>query len=219
MKKGELNTVSELVAFESIPQAKDGESLEDYIQRAYPAFEQFVGNSENPVIKEIKENSVKELHNAISKLSARRMLVKRWCMKNDPFDVQPPEEATDAEILDHNDIEASVEQMIDVMGEDNFRDYIDRLKTPKKDGHTQTEIRQMSEEHHGKYEPAYPSEKEYTHGSGGTTRKFHWEKALKDQFRQDHQKFLNEYGLEDSFPETESEDAEQEQEPAETDSE
>lgn len=213
MDKKTLNTVSELVAQESIPKAKKDEKFEDFVSRVYPNFEDFVSNSNNSVIAEIKNDSEDPLKNAISKLEVRRMLVKQYCRVNDSFDIEPPKEATTAEILEFNGVEGSEDELKSIMGESAFNDYLERLKTPKKDGLTQTEINEKREAHYAKYEPAFPSEKSYSHGSGGTTRGYHWQADLQEQFLNDHQEFLDHFGLSDSFPEVEEQ--EEQEEPAE----
>lgn len=213
MDKQTLNVISQLVAEDAIPKAKKGEDLDKYVQRAYPKFEEAVSKSDNSIISEIEKDSEDPLKNAVSKLEVRRMLVKRFCQVNDPFDIEPPKEATTSDILEFNGVKGSEKELKDIMGKEAFEDYINRLKTPKKDGLTQTEIKQKREQHYAKYEPAFPSEKRYSHNTGGTTRGYHWQSDLQDAFLQDHVDFLLHFDLEDSFPVIEEEEPEQ---PAET---
>lgn len=216
MDKKTLNTVSELVAVEAIPKAKKDETFEEFVNRVYGSFEEFVEKSNNSVISEIQSDSRDPLKNAISKLEVRKTLVKQFCRVNDPFDIEPPKEATTAEILEHNGVKGSEDMLKEAMGEDAFNDYLERLKTPKKDGLTQTEVNEKREEHYAQYEPAFPSEKTYSHGSGGSTRGYHWQSDLQSEFLTDHQNFLDHYGLSDSFPKVEEEEADTESEDTES---
>lgn len=210
MQKQTLNTVSELIAVESIPKAKKGEKIGEFVQRAYPLFEQFISESSNPVINEVQSDSEDALKNAVSKLEARIQLVKQFCRVNDPFDIEPPKEATVQEILEHNGIEASAEKMQEVMGAEQFEEYVNHLKEPKKDGLTKTEIAQKREEHYAQYTPVFPSEKTYTHnGNEGTTRGFHWQSSIQDEYLKDHLAFLDAFDLNDSFPVIEETDEEE----------
>ena len=147
------------------------------------------------------------------------MLVKQFCRVNDSFDIEPPKEATTEEILEFNGVKGTPDMLKDAMGEEAFNDYLERLKTPKKDGLTQTEINEKREAHYAKYEPAFPSEKSYSHGSGGTTRGYHWQSDLQEEFLKDHNNFLNEYGLSDSFPEIEEQEEQEESAEKDSDSE
>jgi hypothetical protein len=209
MEKQTLNVVSSLIAFDAIPKAKKDESMKDYVQRAYPEFEKAVENSSNPIIQEVKSDSEKDLHNAISKLEARIMLTRRYCQVNDPFLLEPPKEATVEEILEHNGIAGSPDDLRKIMGDEPFEKYIQSLRTPKKDGLTPTKIREEEEKHYAKHEPLYPCIKEFTHNNGGTTRGYHWQSSLKDVFIQDHERFLNEYGVTDTFVKVEEPEAEE----------
>lgn len=219
MDKQTLNTVSMLVALEAIDPASEGEDFNDYVSRVYPEFEEFVLGSDNSVISEIESDSEDALRNAISKLEVRRVIVQRYCAVNDKFDIEPPKEATDQEILDHNGVEGTVDELKQIMGKSAFADYLKRLKTPKKDGLTQTEINEKREQHYAQYEPVFPAQKSYSHGNGGTTRKYHWEKDLQGEFLEDHQAFLDAFDLSDSFPVIEEDEPESEEqgEPAESD--
>lgn len=205
MDKSTLNTVSELQAFEAIPKAKEGEKLEDYVKRAYPQFEESVSKSKNPVVLSIASDSEDEMRNAISKLSVRTRIVELYCQANDPFTLEPPKEATDEDILKFNGVQGSAEQLQEIMGAEAFEAYLKKLKTPKKDGISKRELDQKRDDHYGKYEPVMPSSKEFTHGSGGTTRGYHWDGSIQTQYLSDHQNFLSAFGLTDSFPVIEAE--------------
>lgn len=213
MDKKSLNIVSHLVAFDSIPKAKKGEKFETYVKRAYPAFEKAVSKSENPIISEIEKDSADELKNAISKLEPRKLIVERFCATNDPFELEPPKEATTADILAFNDINGTEKELRAIMGNDGFDKFISKMKTPSKDGLSATEINRKRDEHYAEYLPALPSKKEYSHNSGGETRDYHWQASLQDEFVKDHNSFLTAYDLEDGFVIVESDtDAEGESE-------
>lgn len=194
MDKQAIDTLSRLIAFETIPTAKKNEKLETFVKRAYTQFTDGLGDSENPVIAELAEKLSRDvLYESVAGLNARRRIVANWCRTNDPFEVPEPSEATDQEILDHNDIEGTPEQLTEIMGKKGYEKLLKKLRTPKKDGKTKTEIRQEREEHFAQYEPAFPSKKEYSHNSGGTTRRFHWQKNIQQEFVDDHKAFLKEY--------------------------
>lgn len=206
MDKKSLNIVSTLVSFDSIPKAKKGESFDDYINRSYPEFEKAVSKSKNPVISEIESDSKKPLNNAISKLEPRKLLVERFCEVNDKFELEAPKEATVDDILEFNDINGTEAELRKIMGDKGFEKFISKMKTPSKNGMTQTEINELKDEHYAKYEPCLPSKKSYDHNNGGETRDYHWQASLQQKFVDDHDRFLNHYGLNDSFPEFETEE-------------
>lgn len=204
MDKQTLNTVSSLVA-EDVLAVKanapnEGESLQDYVARVYPEFEAAVSASGNSVVTEIANDSADPLKNAISKLEIRRLLAEAYCEVNDPFEVEAPEEATVADILAHNEVQGTEKQLRKIMGDVAFDAYIKKLRTPKSDGLSKTQVAKLREEHMARYEPLFPSEKEYTHNNGGTTRDYHWQASLQGEFVEDHERFLSEFGLSDSFP-------------------
>lgn len=208
MDKQKLNLVSELIAYDEIPSAKKGETLEAYVSRAYPVFDSSVEKSSNPVVKQVQEDCKDELMNAIAKLPVRRLLVSRFCQANDPFTLEPPKEATTADILEFNGVKGSEADLKKIMGDEAFEAYINKLKTPKKDGMSQTEINREREKHYAKYEPLMPSEKSYSHNGGGTTRDYHWQGSIQGLYVEDHNNFLAKFNVSDQFvviPEPEEE--------------
>lgn len=208
MDKKSLNHVAELISFECLPKAKKGESLEEYVKRAYPKFEEFILKSENPVISQIEGDLKNPVRNAAARVSLRHRLVENWCKVNDPFELEPPKDATTDEILAHNGVESDSEALKKAMGADAFEAYIKGLKTPKKDGLSAKEVAEKRDAHFGQYEPVMPSKKEYTHGTGGETRDYHFDGSLQVQFLNDHENFLNALNLEDTFPENEADESE-----------
>ena len=212
MDKKSLSTISSLIAFEAIPKAKKDEEFEAFVKRAYPEFDKYVQENSNPTIQEMASDMKDELMNAIAKLSARTVIVERFCAVNKPFQLEAPKDATVQEILELNGVAGKEKDLRKIMGDSAFESYISNLKKPKKDGLTQTAIREKREEHYAEFEPVFPSEKEYTHGTGGSTRGYHWQSNLKDAYLSDHKNFVNSFGLEDTLVETKSEEKQEEQE-------
>lgn len=223
MDRKSLFVVSGLLAFDAIPKAKKDEEFEAFVKRAYPELEKTASKSSNPVIQDFVTDCKDPLLNAIGKIEAKWQIVRNYCAVNDPFKLVAPKEATVEEILQHNGVKGSVSDLKKIMGDEAFDNYIERLRKPKKDGLTQTQIKEKEIEHFSKYEPVFPSEKEYTHGSGGTTRGWHWQSAIQDQYLAEHEAFLKEFGLEDSFPvypepetESDSDDGDKKEAPTKT---
>jgi len=209
MNKQNLIPVSNVLAgIATLPEPKENEKLENYAKRAYQSFDNFLEKT----AKEIDEVadfvdtiSKKALYNAVAKVPIRRKIVAEWCEKNDPIEIKEPEEATAEEILEFNGLSSNLG---DQMESEQFSNLIKKLKTPKSDGITKTEAQRLREEHHGKREPVMPSEKSYTHGNGGKTRKYHWESDIQDLFLSDHIKFIDSLDIEDRFHTVESEESE-----------
>lgn len=219
MDKKALYIVSEILIDDAIPNAKKGEKFEDYLKRGFQSFADFVEKraSENSAIEDyLKTVSRNNLYNAIAMVPVRSAIVGNFCKVNDPVEITEPEEATTADILEHNGLPKDLEKSMDA---DAFQNLIKKLKTPKSQGLTATERREMIENHHAKYEPAFPSEKEYSHGTGGTTRGWHWEADLQDEYLKDHERFTSKYKLDDRFySEPEPEKAEESEKKTESES-
>lgn len=206
MNKQNLVAISNVLAgFASLPQTKKGEDLREYTKRAYTAFDNFL-QKQSEQIDEVADFvdtiSKKAIYNAIAKIPIRRKIVEEFCKVNDPLEIQEPEEATTEEILEFNGMPKNLGEQ---MENDAFENLIKKLKTPKSDGITKTEAAKLAEEHFGKHEPVMPSEKKYTHGKGGTTRKYHWESEIQDLYLEDHLKFAESIGIEDRFHSEEEE--------------
>lgn len=209
MNKQNLVPVSNLLSgFATLPEPKKGEKIETYAKRAYNSFDDFL-QKQAEIIDEVADFvdtiNKKGLYNAVSKVPIRRKIVAEFCKVNAPLEIQEPEEATTEEILEFNGLPKNLGEQMD---DEQFQNLIKKLKTPKSDGITKTEAQKMREEHYGKFEPVMPSEKSYTHGNGGKTRKYHWESEIQDLFLSDHENFTNSLKIEDRFHTVESDESE-----------
>lgn len=204
MDKQTLNTFTESVAYNVIPAPEQDEEFDEYVQRAYPLFEEHIAVTDNPVESEIEGASQNPQRNAASKLAVRRRIVELYCQHRDPVGIEEDEVTVD-DILNFNDIDATAEELKSQMGAKGFNNMVKGLQSPKEDKMTETEKRQKRQAHYAGYQPCWPSEKEHDHNSGGTTYKFHWAGDLQQEFVEDHQLFLDEFDLSDSFPENSSE--------------
>lgn len=205
MDKQTLNLLSESVAYNQIDSPNEGESIEEYVQRVYPQFEEYVTQTGNPIESDIEQASKEPKRNAASKLAVRRRIVEVWCEHRDPVGIDDDDEVTDQDILDLNDIDMKAEDLKEQMSTKGYNNMLKGLKQPSSDGLTETEKRKQRNEHYAGFQPIWPSLKEHSHNSGGKTYKFHWAAELQDEFVADQLTFLDEFGLSDSFPEYEEE--------------
>jgi hypothetical protein len=199
MDKSTLNKVVELVSYNSVPKADKDESFEAFVKRSFETFTEKISKNKNPVIIEAVKDMSDPLKNAVAMVAVRTAIVENFCRVNDSFELEPPKDATVDEVLKNNGVEASEKQMRQIMGDEPFEKYLKSLKKPKSDGLSKREIEKERILHNAKYEPCYPSEKSFEHGSGGTTRGFHWEGALQPAYIEDQKSFIEAYNLQEPF--------------------
>lgn len=191
-----------------LPEAKKGEKFETYLKRSFNEFEEKAGQ-----VADIADSCNDPIQNASAKLAVRMAIVENYCKVNDPFEIEQPEGESEEEILKRAGV-TNPQALKDAMEEEAYQAFVNSYRKKSK-GLTKTQIAEQRVEHYAQYEPAYPVERKHNHGKGGTTRGWHFDGELQDQFVKDHLDFIERYEIEESWnvdysyylpePETETE--------------
>lgn len=210
MKKDVIADFSQAINHDAIPDANEGESLEEFTRRAYPEFDSFIEDrQENPVYEDLKKSIIYEdfesdsaIRNAVARLFVRTRIVEKWCQVNKPFEVQEPESKSDEDLVAEHiagGIDA-VSILKENMGEEQFAAYAKGFRQPKSKGKSATQVRLERLEHYAKNGgDVWPSKKTAEHnGNQSETYYFHWDANIQSQYPEDHKRFLESLGLEDA---------------------